>query len=139
MAKKVTTNGRAKTSETTKRVLKFLFLAGCYAWRQNVLPVYGADGVPRPGSKAGQPDIVGIYGCKRVHLERELPCVLQGRYLGIEVKTGRDRLRPAQEGFIQTARNLGAIILVVKDYDDFCRQWDELMEKYHSRVIIYGD
>ena len=44
--------------------------------------------------------------------------------LGIEVKTGRDRLRAEQEGFHEQARKSGAYILVVKDFEDFLRQWN---------------
>ena len=67
----------------------------------------------RPSGKAGLPDIMGILQPR-------------GRLLGIEVKTGKDRLRPEQIGFHANARAAGALILVVKDYDDFINQWNNL-------------
>lgn len=112
---------KSPTNETTRRILNFLFSVGVFAWRENVLPIplVGGRGF-RPGSKSGKPDIVGI-----------LPSLwgsslYKGRFLGVEVKTGRDRLRPEQEGFHFTARKLGAVILVVKDFNDFKQQWEQL-------------
>lgn len=64
----------------------------------------------RSGGKSGIPDIVGML---RPH----------GRFFGVEIKTGRDKLRPEQIGFHSQARKLGAFILVVKDYEDFIDQW----------------
>lgn len=77
----------------------------------------------RPGSKSGVPDIIGISPALWGDIRHE------GRFIGIEIKTGKDRLRPEQEGFHHTARKLGAIILVVKDYEDFITQWTELSNK----------
>lgn len=115
---------KSLTNETTQRILTFLFHAGVFAWRENVLPIPlpGGRGF-RPGSKSGKPDIVGI-----------LPALwgssmYQGRFLGVEIKTGRDRLRPEQEGFHTQARKLGAVILVVKDFNDFIKQWEQLKQK----------
>lgn len=111
------------TNETTRRILNFLFSQGVFAWRENVLPIPLLSGGYRPGSKAGKPDIVGI-----------LPdiwggSVCGGKFFGCEVKTGKDRLRPEQEGFHFTARKLGAIIFVVKDFEDFLKQWNQLKTK----------
>lgn len=114
---------KSPTNETTRRILNFLFSQGVFAWRENVLPVPLANGGYRPGSKSGKPDVVGI-----------LPALwgdtmFQGKFLGVEVKTGKDRLRPEQEGFHFTARKLGAIIFVIKDFEDFLKQWNQLKTK----------
>lgn len=53
----------------------------------------------------------------------------RGCFVGVEVKTGKDKLRPEQEGFIKQATTLGAIILIVKNYDDFIEQWTKLKQK----------
>ena len=66
----------------------------------------------RPGGKVGQPDIVGI-----------LPT---GIYLGIEIKSGKDRLSEGQLSFHKQARDAGALILVVHDLNDFLNQWNKL-------------
>ena len=102
-----------KTNETTRDILKSLFACGVFAWRHNVLPIPLPGGGYRSGSKSGIPDIIGI-----------LP--VSGKFLGIEIKTGKDRLRPEQIGFHTTARKLGAVIMVVKDFNDFQEQWNNL-------------
>lgn len=102
----------SKTNETTRRILDFLCRNGIFAWRHNVLPIPVVGAGLRSGSKSGVPDIIGI-----------LPNT--GRFLGIEVKTGKDKLRDTQRGFHLTASKLGALILVVKDYDDFLDQWNK--------------
>lgn len=105
-----------KTNETTRDILKFLFTVGVFAWRHNVLPIPLPGGGFRPGGKSGIPDIIGV-----------LPD--GGRFFGCEIKTGRDKLRPEQEGFHTTARKLGAVILVVKDFNDFLEQWNTITKK----------
>lgn len=54
---------------------------------------------------------------------------LYGVPLEIEVKTGPDRLRPEQIGFLATATKMGAVVLVIKDFEDFKLQWEKLMYK----------
>lgn len=107
------------TNDTTRRILNFLLYRGVYAWRNNTV------GVPlrregkivgfRSAGKKGVSDILGVY-----------PYLGRGLFLSIEIKTGKDRLSPEQEGFIATVNKLGGIGLVVKDYDDFIKQWDNL-------------
>ena len=104
----------SKTNDTTKSILNFLFAAGIFSWRQNVLPIPIVGGGFRPGGKSGQPDIVGI-----------LPN--HGKYLGVEIKSGKDKLSDVQIGFHKQARNAGALILVVKDFQDFLIQWNNFL------------
>ena len=104
----------SQTNKTTNAILKFLFSAGIFAWRANVLPVPLLGGGFRPGGKAGTPDILGIL-------------TKTGRFLGIEIKSGRDRLRPEQIGFHKNAMDAGALILVVKDFEDFLTQWNDYL------------
>ena len=105
---------KSQTNETTNAILDFLFRNGIFCFRQNSggIPLF-RDGILtgfRPGGKIGQPDIVGI-----------LPP--NGKYLGIEIKTGKDKCSEVQLAFHSTARKLGAICLVVKDFPDFLNQW----------------
>ena len=95
-----------QTNVATKRIIEFLtFSVRAFAWRHNVLPVpIPGGGGFRPGSKAGVPDVLCI-----------LPS--DGRFLGVEIKKGKDKLRPEQEGFHTQARKLGAIIIVAKGED----------------------
>lgn len=110
------------TNETTNAILDFLFRNRVFAWRQNSggIPLF-REGILtgfRPGGKAGQPDIVGILPSMGRHLG--------GTYLGIEIKTGKDRLSEGQVAFHSQARKAGALILVVKSFEDFLTQWNEL-------------
>jgi hypothetical protein len=109
------------TNETTNAILSFLFSNRIFAWRQNSggIPLF-RDGILtgfRPGGKTGQPDIVGILPSDGKYL---------GTYLGIEVKTGKDRLSEGQISFHKQARDSGAVILVVKDFLDFLSQWEKI-------------
>lgn len=120
---------KSPTNEATGRILKFLYDAGVYAWRQNVLPIPLPNGGFRPASKSGQPDIMGIYGGRGVG--RDGGNAAQGRFIGVEIKRGADRLRPEQEGFHFTARKLGGYIFVAvgktadEIFNDFLRQWTQ--------------
>lgn len=105
------------TNETTNAILNFLFQHRIFSWRQNTggVPMI-KDGILtgfRPSGKVGQPDIVGILQPS-------------GTYLGIEIKSGRDRLSEGQISFHSQARKAGATILVVKDFPDFLSQWEKL-------------
>lgn len=108
---------QSKTNELTTRIIEHLYTLGIFAWRQNTLPVpmvrEGVFSGFRPASKSGVPDICAI-----------LPP--GGRYVGIEIKTGKDRLRPEQIGFHQSVGKVGAVVLVVKDFEDFLEQFSHL-------------
>lgn len=104
-------------NELTKQILNFLFLEGVFAWRNSVGAASGTyvtkDGeVKQRFMRMGLPgssDIIGI-----------MP---GGKFLAVEVKVGRDRLRPEQEGFLENVRRLGGTALVVKTYEEFLELW----------------
>jgi hypothetical protein len=102
------------TNETTKQILHFLFLKKIYAWRNNTTGIPLPNGGFRPAAKKGTSDILGFIPPN-------------GRFLAIEVKTGKDRLREEQIGFIQSVKDSGGIALVVKDFDEFLAQWNALV------------
>lgn len=100
----------SQTNDTTRAILKFLFDKKIFAWRENTTGIPLPDGTFRPAAKTGKPDIMII-----------LPPA--GRFLAVEVKTGRDRLRPEQEGFLHNVRLMGGLAMVVKDFPDFLQQF----------------
>ena len=108
---------QSKTNELTIRIIEHLYTLGIFAWRQNTLPVpmvrEGVFSGFRPASKSGVPDICAI-----------LPP--RGRYVGIEIKTGKDRLRPEQIGFHESVGKVGARVLVVKDWEDFLEKFNNI-------------
>lgn len=101
------------TNQTTRNILNYLFSKGIFAWREDTTGLFDPRiGRFRPAAKTGKPDIMAI-----------LP---GGKFLGIEVKTGVDKLRPEQVGFIANTEKMGAKVLVVKDFDDFLDKIKEL-------------
>lgn len=120
------------TNRTTRLILDFLFGQGVYAWRHNVLPIpiYRAGQAVgfRPGSKLGLPDIMGIIPAGLLPDSG----IKYGVPLWIEVKTGHDRLRPEQIGAHANARKMGTIVMVIKDFEDFKQQWNNLFQNQTS-------
>ena len=47
----------------------------------------------------------------------------RGVLVAVEVKIGRDRLRPEQEGFLANIRHVGGRAFVAKTYPDFLVDW----------------
>jgi hypothetical protein len=78
---------------------------GIFAWRNNTMGVRSESGAYRPVGGmyggAGSPDIIAI-----------LP---SGKFLGIEIKAGGDRLRPAQQAFRAKIVEAGGEFLVIGD------------------------
>lgn len=103
----------SQTNDTTRAILNFFFSAGIFSYRQNTTGIPISGGGFRPAAKTGLPDIIAI-----------LPP--SGTYLGVEIKTGKDKLSDVQIGTHMNIRKMGGIVLVVKDYQDFLTQWNAL-------------
>lgn len=88
--------------DTQRAILDYLALRGICHYRQNS-GAYRTEhgGFVRFGSK-GAPDIV---------------CVIQGRYIGIEVKDIKGRLNENQQAFKESLEGAGGIYLVARDID----------------------
>ena len=83
--------GTLKAGEITSAIIAYLTKHGFKVWRQNTSGIYDPQtGCWRknPQGCNGVPDIIGFR--KR-----------DGLFIGIEVKTGRDRLRPEQKQFLE--------------------------------------
>jgi len=100
------------TNETTKQILQYLFDQRVFAWRQNTVGIPTERGW-RTAAKTGVADILAV-----------LP--KNGRLLAVEVKTGRDTLRPEQLGFGRNIEAMGGVYLVVKDFPDFLDKWNSI-------------
>lgn len=100
------------SNQLTSKILKFLFSRGVFAWRQNTQGTFDTRrGVYRPAPKTGVPDICAI-----------LPP--DGQFLGIEIKIGRDKLRPEQIGFQKSLHHVGSRYIVARDYDKFIEEFE---------------
>lgn len=102
-----------ETNNTTRKILLFLFENNVFAWRSNTAGIPLKGGGMRGAAKTGVPDILVI-----------LPGT--GRFLGIEVKTGNDKMSPTQLGFRASVLRQRGIFLEVKTYDDFLGQWADI-------------
>lgn len=52
-----------------------------------------------------------------------------GKAIYIEVKVGKDFLRPDQKSFLQDAEKAGCLVFVAKDFDSFLRDWRITVQK----------
>ncbi len=99
----------SKANDLTKAIVNTLNACGFKAWRNNSTGVY--DPIKKVfRSNAcqlkGVPDVLAI-----------IPTT--GRFLGVEVKIGKDKLSIHQELFMEEANRKGALSLVATDYDQF--------------------
>jgi len=99
------------TNETTKQILNYLFEQRIYAWRQNTAGIPLPSGGFRPAAKTGVGDIIIVF---------------KGRHIEVEIKSGKDRLRPEQIGHGINLKRAGGLQLVVKDFPDFLFQFENI-------------
>jgi hypothetical protein len=73
-------------------------------------------------SKSGWPDIVAVWPefswARLAELGDKSKALTTGRFLGIEVKTGKDTLSPVQRATHEELTRRGAMVLVVRDVQD---------------------
>jgi hypothetical protein len=98
-----TPGGKRKHGELVAACLNVLALKGIFAWKNQtgtlqVQSRWVSFGTP------GSPDIIGI-----------LP---GGRFIGVEVKVGRDKVSRVQATFHEAIRYRGGVIVVVHDNVD---------------------
>ncbi|GAC1385838.1 MAG: hypothetical protein NVSMB45_15030 [Ginsengibacter sp.] len=72
-------------NELTQYTLKVLKMSGFEVWRNNAIPVRGRTFIGRKGVS----DIIGF--CKQT-----------GKFIGVEIKVGKDTLKPEQTDFLTT-------------------------------------
>lgn len=101
---------QSPTNQTTVKILDFLIRHKIPCRRINVLGVPitrdGAQVGYRPSTMVGMSDILAW-----------LPP--SGRGLAVEIKTGKDKLRPEQVAFLSGIEKAGGISLVVSSFEDF--------------------
>ncbi len=93
----------------TRAVLQFLDQHGFTAWRQPNEGRYDPDRqawYPHPNSRRGVPDIIGFRRS-------------DGRFIGVEVKAGPDRLRPEQITFLDELKAAGGLPFVAHSFEQF--------------------
>lgn len=95
-----------KTNGLTAAIIDLIDFTGGFAGRVNTQGQYREDlgKWTKSGSTPGMPDIVAVIG---------------GRSVFIEVKTGRDKLRPDQIKVKEASESAGGIYYVARSFDAF--------------------
>lgn len=101
------------TNKTTQKVLLDLFNKGAFAWRANSTGIY--DPLLRKFRTSPKKGVADILACHK------------GRFIAIEIKTGKDYLSSEQKGFILSVHHAGGIALVVKDFNDYTEKIKEFL------------
>ena len=103
-----------QTNQTTQAIINFLNYSAFKVWRNNNVAVYSVKQQSfrkNPSALLGVPDIIGFHK-------------LTGRFICIEIKSGKDKLSEHQKLFLSDAKKSGAISIVAKTFDDFKLQYD---------------
>jgi hypothetical protein len=98
----------SQANETTRAILFYLASRGAFVWRNNVGMLRDRNDRPVRYGLIGSSDVLGC---------------IAGKFIAVEIKTGRDKLRPAQEQFLDEIRCRGGIALVVRPDD-----WQEVID-----------
>lgn len=116
------------TNKLTGDICEYFTINGILAWRENnagipVLRAGSVVGFRSPGIP-GKPDIFAILALRNGHSGSLV--------LGIEIKTGKDRLRPEQVSFGKVLEKAGGLYWVIGNYEDFIHRIDKLLAEYHT-------
>lgn len=109
---------KTTTNSTTGAILLYLNSMGHFVWRNNTTGVY--DPVKKlfrkpKGQLNGVADIIGMSS--------------DGRFLSVEIKTGRDKQSDSQLHFEDLVNSHNGIYIVAKNFDDFLIEFNDIIEK----------
>lgn len=121
---------KTKANSLTGAILDYIRMNGGHAERVNnysrtVKDRFGNDRfIPSAGFK-GTAD---IHACKRILLPplTALKYGMMGQFIAIEVKIGKDKQSEAQAYYQSCVERAGGAYLIVKTFDDFEKQWNEI-------------
>ena len=103
-------------NELTNKIINELYLSGTFAWRAESAGVFDKQkGIYRTAPKKGVADILACY---------------RGMLIAIEIKIGKDRLSPEQDGFIKNIQHVGGYSFVARTFDEFRGWW------FKTKVLI---
>ena len=107
-------HGTKDAQQITADVLQFLDTHGYEAWSQPNRGEYDPNTSrwrPHPNSRRGVPDILGFRRA-------------DGLFLGVEVKAGRDTLRPEQIIFLNQLKAAGGLPFVAHSFAGFVASFE---------------
>ncbi len=103
-------------TELTNKVIDYVYRQGGYAWRASSVGVFDPKrAMFRTSAKKGVSDILICY---------------RGYLIAVEVKIGKDRLSPEQEGFLKNIEYAGGGAFVATDFDSFLSGWEEFKKRF---------
>lgn len=110
-------------NELTKSILAYLEFNGVKAWRQASEGRYiqGKEYTDMFGRKKQEKGMY-IPRSKAAKGIGDISAVIRGQFVSIEIKYGKDRMRPEQRQFAEELKDSGGTYIVVKTWDDFIRQ-----------------
>jgi len=101
----------SQATQLTNQIIDYIYRQGGYAFRASSTGVYDQRlSIYRTAAKKGVSDILGCLG---------------GYFIAIEVKIGKDRLSPEQEGFLKNIQAVGGITYIAQHFDDFKIWFDQ--------------
>jgi len=104
------------TNLTTRNILSVLIQSRCFVWRNNTTGIYDTQKKVFRTNKIALKGVADIIGITQ-----------RGQFIAIEIKTGKyEKLNPNQEYFKEQIINHGGIYMMVRDTDDFIKQFDGL-------------
>lgn len=111
------------TNSLTKEALRVFSLCGFNVWRQNNGGVYDAKikGYRANSSTPGISDILGYH--KKT-----------GQILAVEIKTGKDKLSPAQTLFLDGIKRAGGYSFVINEISDLT----EILKFYNRTIVMHN-
>ena len=99
----------SEASQLTNQIIDFIYRRGGYSWRASSTGIYDQKaGAFRTGSKKGVSDILACF---------------KGQLIAIEVKIGKDRLSPEQQGFLENISAAGGNYFVASNFFAFQNWW----------------
>jgi hypothetical protein len=99
-------------NKLTAMIINHIYSAGGYAWRAQSSGLFDrAKGSYRSAPKVGVSDVMACW---------------RGRMVAIEIKIGKDSLRPEQVGFMANVIHAGGAAFVAKTFPEFLKEWDHL-------------
>lgn len=115
---------QSPTNELTQLILADLYRRGAFAWREDTVGIPTKNGGLRPAGKTGKPDVISLWPP-------------YGIFLGIEVKTGKDRIRPEQEGFKSSTEHVGGFYIIVHTWEDYIHKISTVIGLLHE-IVSHG-
>src|SRR3990167_3635338 len=102
------------TNSLTQAILRAVNYSGWKAWRNGNHAVWSKKRnafMKNPTTLLGVSDIIGFR-------RRD------GKFIAVEIKTGKDKLSPHQTNFLADVKASGGIAIVAHDYDQFEKEFN---------------